>query len=480
MKSTKTPDAPSAKERVSYWREKSDKQKLLINSILSLLNKYGNCLDLSSLHSEFVLTLMGHYIVTDACLFVALEDSGNLDPGLKFGGIRFRELPSLETQSALVRQLNKTRSAQLVDSLPEPASQTPAIALLKDTIKLIGPIYVENKLVGIVMLGKRVSGQPYSEFDLALLNTLCAVSAIAFNNANLIENVKCSVEEVQRLMDLRDEMISRISHEFRTPLTIIKSGLSHLNLDDEEQRAVCHMIAGAADRFAELVDSLLVLDRRHGMKHDPHRHGFNPVTPVYNFVADHAAQASKKGLTFEIKELPDRNTLLLKIRREDFSNVVEQLMMNAIKFSADNSIISVGFEIARRVPDETDGVKLMDWKARSRKTLDEYKKLLGDTDEAPFDKRVDDPELMRSDLNRRPYLLMSVTNTGIGIPQEELENIAQPFSQASNSPDQRVHGKALGLAIVQKILSDCRALLFCRSEEDGKTTFSVFLPLAGS
>ena len=70
-----------------------------------------------------------------------------------------------------------------------------------------------------------------------------------------------------------------------------------------------------------------------------------------------------------------------------------------------------------------------------------------------------------------------VTNTGIGIPEDELPFIGEPFRQASNSPDRNVKGKALGLALVQKALSDVQGYLFCQSVEGVTTTFSVFLPV---
>jgi signal transduction histidine kinase len=443
------------------------------------LNKYGSCLDLYSLYREFTLTLMGQYVVSDASYFAAVESSQTLEPAVVYGRISKGQLQNIEMSSQLITELQADKTVHKLSDLPNAAFREPGLKLLRGTMQVVGPVYVGDTLVGIVFLGKRISGKRYTEFDLELLQTLCAASAVTFNNARLFENVKGSMEEVQRLSDLRDEMISRISHEFRTPITAIRAAMACLpesGMPEPMADALVHSV----DRLQELIDSLLSLNTMSTADLPSDWDVFDPATPISEFVAKNIEAATCKDLTFEIKQHTDIGRLSLRIPRDSFALVVEKLLENAIQFSNASSTIAIELDILSREPDEhADGIVVADWRDQTRKTINEYKSLIegsGAGSDRPVDSdTAEDPTLASFGGS---YLVLRITDRGIGIPKDELRYIGEPFRQASNSPDQRVKGKALGLAVVHKILTDCRGHLCCMSEEGVATTFSVFLPLA--
>jgi signal transduction histidine kinase len=125
-------------------------------------------------------------------------------------------------------------------------------------MQVAGPVYLGETLVGVVFLGEKISNQRYTEYDLELLHTLCAVSAVTFNNASLFENVKASMDEVQRLLALRNEMINRISHEFRTPLTAIRAVMQCVPESGLPEQ-MCQALEHSVDRLQKLIESLLEL-----------------------------------------------------------------------------------------------------------------------------------------------------------------------------------------------------------------------------
>ena len=74
------------------------------------------------------------------------------------------------------------------------------------------------------------------------------------------------------------------------------------------------------------------------------------------------------------------------------------------------------------------------------------------------------------------YLVVRVIDSGIGIPADDISRISEPFRQATNSPTLGVRGRGLGLALVQKIVSNAGGFVCCRSRVGSGTTMSVYFP----
>ena len=114
---TKNHTTDAAQKQIEYWHGRFDKQKLLLKSITSLLDKYGSCLDLVSLHREFVLTLMGQYVLTDACYYSAIESSELLEPTTNYGRLPKDQLKRIDINCRLVSQLGARESARRLNDL---------------------------------------------------------------------------------------------------------------------------------------------------------------------------------------------------------------------------------------------------------------------------------------------------------------------------------------------------------------------------
>jgi signal transduction histidine kinase len=120
------------------------------------------------------------------------------------------------------------------------------------------------------------------------------------------------------------------------------------------------------------------------------------------------------------------------------------LLGNAIKFTQENGSVHVS---ARVVDGEQYLVK--------------SKKLSADSDSPAADKR---------------FLEISVTDTGVGIPPEDLPRIFDKFYQGRAGVHQR--GSGLGLAIVKHIIEDHGGVIRAQSAAEGGSTFHILLPLA--
>jgi signal transduction histidine kinase len=72
--------------------------------------------------------------------------------------------------------------------------------------------------------------------------------------------------------------------------------------------------------------------------------------------------------------------------------------------------------------------------------------------------------------------VVSVTDTGIGIPENDLPGLFTPFHRAANAMDRAVQGAGLGLAIVHNIVAEHGGAVAVRSRVDEGSTFTVTLP----
>ncbi|UCG51778.1 MAG: ATP-binding protein, partial [Candidatus Latescibacterota bacterium] len=136
--------------------------------------------------------------------------------------------------------------------------------------------------------------------------------------------------------------------------------------------------------------------------------------------------------------------------------------------------------LSREPEEEKDGAIIIDWNTQTQRTIQGYREFYDNADSHSVSAASPRDAVITSRLGRlydESYVVLRVSDAGIGIPEDEVRFLGEPFRQASNAPDQQAKGKALGLAVVQKIISDCRGHLCCRSKERVGTTFSVFIPL---
>jgi signal transduction histidine kinase len=221
----------------------------------------------------------------------------------------------------------------------------------------------------------------------------------------------------------RAEFLAVVSHEMRTPLTSIisfsellrgeASGLSPDGLH------FLDIIERNADRLLQLIDDLLMLNRLEA--------GGLPLELTEVSLPDLAADAvknaapvaAKSGVTVHLDA--DEGPLVLADPRR-LGQVLDNLIGNAVKFSHVGGLVRVGLRQARG-----------SW-------------------------RID------------------VSDTGIGIPADEVTRLFGPFVRGANARTAGLPGTGLGLAIVKSLVEMHGGQVKVESVLEEGTTFSVFLP----
>ncbi|AEV83890.1 histidine kinase [Actinoplanes sp. SE50] len=225
-----------------------------------------------------------------------------------------------------------------------------------------------------------------------------------------------------RMLDQRkDVFIQTVTHELRTPLTSILGYAEMLADEDEElnpmQRRSLNAILRNGHRLQDTINDLLLLDRP-ATAVDAVTEPLDLAVLATTVHAELQAAAQAKNLAVTLDAAP----AWVRGDRTQLQRALRKLLENAIKFTAAGGSVTWGCDADSR------------------------------------------------------HVTVTVTDTGIGIPPEDVSGLFTPFHRAGNAMDQAVQGPGLGLAIVRDIVRDHGGAIAVQSVVGRGTTFTVTLP----
>ena len=286
------------------------------------------------------------------------------------------------------------------------------------------PIRRDQRLVGMLLVRRAHPGTfPPSTTDLLL--TLAAQSAIAIINARLFREVEAKSAELEVASRHKSEFLASMSHELRTPLNAV-IGFSEVLADrlfgelNERQDEYVHDIWNSGRHLLELLNEILDLS-----KVEAGQMALEPTTfrvadaleYVLSLVRERAA-AHQVALDLTLDE--DVGSVHADELR--FKQVVLNLVSNAVKFTPDGGRVDV-----RAERDDTE-------------------------------------------------LVITVTDTGMGIPPEDRERIFESFQQGGRGVA-REEGTGLGLTLSRRIVELFEGRLWLESEVGAGSTFGFAIPV---
>ncbi len=240
-----------------------------------------------------------------------------------------------------------------------------------------------------------------------------------------------SKEKAEKLSSAKQEFLSVISHEMRTPLNAI-TAITHLLKTEKhlpEQVENLNLLAFSAKNLLALINDILDLSKIESGKIQLEYIDFDFEDLINNVHDVLLHQAKEKHIDFNVTIDPEIPAVLIgdPVR---ISQVLSNLLHNAIKFTDEGEIIL------------------------------EVKRISGNENET--------------------QLLFSVSDTGIGIEKEKQEEIFESFSQAHPSITRQFGGTGLGLTISRKLVLMMGGHMAVQSELNEGTTFSFRLTLLNS
>lgn len=232
------------------------------------------------------------------------------------------------------------------------------------------------------------------------------------------------ITEMRKLENMRSDFVSNVSHELRTPLTLIAGFAETLrtkkNLSEEDKITALRVIELETERLKRLINGLLTLSEIENI--ETHTHWGHILIDQEVRYAEKLVRplAEKKHLSLTVKTEAPNITVYGSV--DWLRQMLMNLIDNAIKYTSDGGYIVISTAI------EGDTVRII------------------------------------------------ISDSGIGIPDEERGHIFERFYRVSKIRGRDTVGTGLGLTIVQDIVSELKGAIAVDSEPGVGSSFTVSFP----
>ena len=354
------------------------------------------------------------------------------------------------------KQLKETPGILVIDEMFtrhengefKPASPELLNVLHENDIAIIVPLYTKEKLIGLLVLGMKKSGDPYNSRDLNTLNIISGQAAISIENAQLYGHLGELVEErteelrvtndkletanvqLKKLDSAKSEFISIASHQLRTPLTAIKGYISMMQDGDfgkipQSLVRYLDIVYNSNERLINLVNDLLNISR---IESGRQKYDFKPndmFALAQEIVTKLQPRADEKKLELVLAK-PTAPLPKVAFDSEKLHEVMLNFIDNAIKYTKSGRV-----DVMLKA----------------------------------------EPEGM---------VTYSVKDTGMGISEQTMQHLFKKFSRGEGSFLVHTEGLGLGLYVAKMIVEAHDGKIWAESEGENKgSTFLFSIPISG-
>ncbi len=292
---------------------------------------------------------------------------------------------------------------------------------------LVVPLQLRGQIIGALDFFETERERQWSEEDIALVEAVASQVALAVENARAYEELQRTAEQLREVDVFKSQFLANMSHELRTPLNSI-IGFSRVLLKGIDgpltdlQKADLNSIHNNGQYLLGLINDILDLSRIEAGKMEL---VFEPVDlrPVIDGVMSTAIGLIKDKPITLVKEIADD----LPVVRADTTRirqVILNLVSNAAKFTEEGTVAVRAWADAE-------------------------------------------------------YVTVSISDTGIGIPEEYFDRIFQEFRQVDGTATRRAGGTGLGLPISRHFIELHGGRVWVESEVGVGSTFTFNLPIHG-
>lgn len=238
------------------------------------------------------------------------------------------------------------------------------------------------------------------------------------------------VTEQQRIDRERREFVSNVSHELRTPLTSVRSYIEALSegIDDAQTEAHFFNVAQKeTDRMIRMINDLLNLSRMDSGRVKLNlelvnlNELFNYILNRFDMILD-GNDEQKPQKNYTIKREFTAKDLWVELDTDRFTQVIDNIMNNAIKYSPDGGVITCRM------------------------------------------------------LESNNQVILSISDQGLGIPRKDLNHVFDRFFRVDKARSRAQGGTGLGLAISKEVIEMHQGKIWADSIEGKGSTFYISLP----
>ena len=287
------------------------------------------------------------------------------------------------------------------------------------------PLLREDRIVGGLVVRRKSTGEFRPEV-IELLKTFATQSVLAIQNARLFREIEEKSQQIEAANRHKSEFLANMSHELRTPLNAI-IGFSEVLQErlfgelNEKQAEYTDDILTSGRHLLSLINEILDLSKVEAGRMELETAAFDLPLAIDNARTFVRERATNHGITLEVK-VDERLGDIVGDERK-IKQILLNLLSNAVKFT---------------------------------------------------------PEGGRITINARPTngsVEISVTDTGIGIAEEDQPKIFEEFRQVGSDNAKKIEGTGLGLTLAKKFVELHGGRIWVESEVGKGSTFVFTLPV---
>lgn len=162
-------------------------------------------------------------------------------------------------------------------------------------------------------------------FGFIALISLCAVGGLCWFVAGK------AMRPVQESMERQEQFVAAASHELRSPLTVIRTGLSVIRVEEDSGRYLS-LMRGEAERMSRLIDELLILAGGGSLRRNFRPESVEPDTLLIDFVDTMEPQARKNGICLEL-QLPEEAVSAISADSDRLRQILTIITDNALRYA---------------------------------------------------------------------------------------------------------------------------------------------------
>ncbi len=285
---------------------------------------------------------------------------------------------------------------------------------------LLVPLTVEERVIGVLGAYCRKQDR-YSEMDVEFFKMAAGLVAIAIDNSRVYE-------AIEKMSAERSRFMLRVAHNLRAPLAAVISMIEilreqHLGPLNPDQAEYVRRVDRRIHTMLDMINQLLTLSTRRTLQQKLEKTELDVCWLAGRLTRTFQDEAAERGIAFTVTTATGLAPILGV--SDMIEQMLENLVSNAIKYTPAKGSVHVDFR--------------------------------------PIDTSM---------------IAIAVQDTGIGIPEADVQNLFTEFFRASNARKKEELGTGLGLAIVKEIVDSHQGRISFDSCEGKGSTFTVILPAA--
>lgn len=291
----------------------------------------------------------------------------------------------------------------------------------------IAPIFLDEQLWGLLAIYQNTGPRDWRAWELRLLQQISLQTAIALRQSNLYQTAQAQVTELEKLHQVKDDFLSTVSHELRSPMTNIKMAIQMVEvlleqhqIQDERLTRYLQILEEECSQELNLINDLLDLQRLEAGMQSIELENVDLNYWLPSIIEPFEARIQEQHQRLKVnlpQNLPSITTDL-----NGFKRILMELLHNACKYTPPHEQITLTAHVAAGM------------------------------------------------------LNVQVSNSGIDLPAEELPRLFEKFYRVVSVDRWNRGGTGLGLALVKRLIEYLHGSIQVESA-NALTSFTIRLPI---